>query len=69
MQGYGSIYHELGGSNSLAAGQVWPSARAENIEKDLYVCWVLDFLFNRRATDPIRLYFKGGTSLSKDLIG
>lgn len=22
--------------------------RAENIEKDLYVCWVLDFLFNRR---------------------
>ena len=34
--------------------------RAENIEKDLYVCWVLDFLFNRRPDDPIRLYFKGG---------
>jgi hypothetical protein len=39
--------------------------RAENIEKDLYVCWVLDFLFNRRKDDSIGLYFKGGTSLSK----
>ncbi|MGQ8630239.1 nucleotidyl transferase AbiEii/AbiGii toxin family protein [Agrobacterium sp. DKPNP3] len=39
--------------------------RAENIEKDLYVCWILDFLFNRRGDDAIGLYFKGGTSLSK----
>jgi hypothetical protein len=39
--------------------------RAENVEKDLYVCWVLDFLFNRRPYDPIGMYFKGGTSLSK----
>ncbi|WP_112967506.1 nucleotidyl transferase AbiEii/AbiGii toxin family protein [Agrobacterium tumefaciens] len=39
--------------------------RAENVEKDLYVCWVLDFLFNRRKDDTIGLYFKGGTSLSK----
>jgi hypothetical protein len=39
--------------------------RAENIEKDLYVCWTLDFLFNGRGDDPIGLYFKGGTSLSK----
>lgn len=39
--------------------------RAENVEKDLYVCWVLDFLFNRRKDDPVHLYFKGGTSLSK----
>jgi hypothetical protein len=39
--------------------------RAENIEKDLYVCWILDFLFNQRTADPVRLYFKGGTSLSK----
>jgi hypothetical protein len=39
--------------------------RAENIEKDLYVCWILDFLFNRRPNDGVRLYFKGGTSLSK----
>jgi predicted nucleotidyltransferase component of viral defense system len=39
--------------------------RAENIEKDLYVCWMLDFLFNQRKDDAIGLYFKGGTSLSK----
>ena len=39
--------------------------QAMNIEKDLYVCWVLDFLFNRRTNDPVGLYFKGGTSLSK----
>ena len=39
--------------------------QAQNVEKDLYVCWVLDFLFNRRAGDPVGLYFKGGTSLSK----
>ncbi|OQM73332.1 nucleotidyl transferase AbiEii/AbiGii toxin family protein [Manganibacter manganicus] len=39
--------------------------RAENVEKDLYVCWVLDFLFNRRPNDPVGMYFKGGTSLSK----
>ena len=39
--------------------------QAQNIEKDLYVCWVLDFLFNRRGDDPIGLYFKGDTSLSK----
>lgn len=39
--------------------------RAENVEKDLYVCCALDFLFNRRPNDPVGLYFKGGTSLSK----
>lgn len=39
--------------------------QAANVEKDLYVCWVLDVLFNRRQDDPLRLYFKGGTSLSK----
>lgn len=39
--------------------------RAENVEKDIYVCWILDFLFNQRNGDPVNLYFKGGTSLSK----
>lgn len=48
--------------SSAAAGL---ETRAENIEKDLYVCWMLDFLFNRRPADAVRLYFKGGTSLSK----
>lgn len=41
------------------------NTQAQNVEKDLYVCWVLDFLFNRRPNDPVGLYFKGGTSLSK----
>jgi hypothetical protein len=31
--------------------------RAENIEKDLYVCWVLDFLFNRREARCYRPLF------------
>ncbi|EMS95650.1 hypothetical protein H009_21461 [Agrobacterium tumefaciens str. Cherry 2E-2-2] len=37
---------------------------ADDNEEHLYVCWVLDFLFNRRPGDAARLYFKGGTSLS-----
>lgn len=37
----------------------------QNIEKDFWVCWTLDVLFNGlREHDP-RLLFKGGTSLSK----
>ena len=36
---------------STVAGDL--ETRAENVEKDLYVCWVLDFLFNRRADGPI----------------
>ena len=36
----------------------------QNIEKDFWVCWVLDILFNGLAEGP-RLLFKGGTSLSK----
>ncbi|CAN5362376.1 nucleotidyl transferase AbiEii/AbiGii toxin family protein [soil metagenome] len=37
----------------------------ENVEKDFWVCFILDLLFNgRQATEP-RLLFKGGTSLSK----
>lgn len=41
-----------------------------NVEKDFWVCFVLDLLFNGRAADEPRLLFKGGTSLSKayDLI-
>lgn len=37
----------------------------QNIEKDFWVAWVLDLLFNGRAADEPRLLFKGGTSLSK----
>ena len=36
----------------------------QNVEKDFWVCWTLDALFNGLADRP-RLLFKGGTSLSK----
>jgi hypothetical protein len=37
----------------------------QNIEKDFWVCWALDLLFNGRNEKSPRLLFKGGTSLSK----
>ena len=37
----------------------------QNIEKDFWVCWTLDALFNGLASGGPRLLFKGGTSLSK----
>ena len=36
----------------------------QNVEKDFWVCWTLDALFNGLIDRP-RLLFKGGTSLSK----
>lgn len=36
----------------------------QNVEKDFWVCWTLDALFNGLPSKP-RLLFKGGTSLSK----
>ena len=37
----------------------------QNIEKDFWVCWTLDALFNGLESAGPRLLFKGGTSLSK----
>ena len=37
----------------------------QNVEKDFWVCWTIDALFNGLAVDGPRLLFKGGTSLSK----
>ena len=37
----------------------------QNVEKDFWVCWVLDALFNGLPANGPRLLFKGGTSLSK----
>lgn len=37
----------------------------ENIEKDFWVCLILELLFNERLANEPRLLFKGGTSLSK----
>jgi Nucleotidyl transferase AbiEii toxin, Type IV TA system len=36
-----------------------------NLEKDFWVCWTLDALFNDLPAGGPRLLFKGGTSLSK----
>lgn len=36
-----------------------------NVEKDFWVCWMLDALFNGLPAGGPRLLFKGGTSLSK----
>ena len=38
---------------------------ANYIEKDFWVCLVLDLLYNGLSNDSPRLLFKGGTSLSK----
>ena len=40
----------------------------QNIEKDFWVCWTLDALFNGLEPDGPRLLFKGGTSLSKSYL-
>jgi predicted nucleotidyltransferase component of viral defense system len=40
-------------------------APEQNIEKDLWVSWTLDALFNGAKPGGPRLLFKGGTSLSK----
>ncbi|MGD0788246.1 MAG: nucleotidyl transferase AbiEii/AbiGii toxin family protein [Terracidiphilus sp.] len=40
-------------------------APEQNIEKDFWVCWALDALFNDLEAGGPRLLFKGGTSLSK----
>lgn len=37
----------------------------QHVEKDFWVCWVLDALFNGLQSGEPRLLFKGGTSLSK----
>lgn len=37
----------------------------QNVEKDFWVCWTLDALFNGLDASGPRLLFKGGTSLSK----
>ena len=48
----------VGTSNRLGTAE-------QNIEKDYWVCWTLDALFNELEAGGPRLLFKGGTSLSK----
>jgi predicted nucleotidyltransferase component of viral defense system len=40
----------------------------QNVEKDFWVCWTLDALFNGLPAGGPRLLFKGGTSLSKAFV-
>jgi predicted nucleotidyltransferase component of viral defense system len=40
-------------------------AAVQNVEKDFWVCWILDAMFNGLPPGSPRLLFKGGTSLSK----
>jgi hypothetical protein len=46
-----------------AAGEL--GTTLQNVEKDFWVCWTLDILFNGFPAGEPRLLFKGGTSLSK----
>ena len=48
---------------SSTAGRM--GTTAQNVEKDFWVCWTLDALFNGLSIGGPRLLFKGGTSLSK----
>jgi predicted nucleotidyltransferase component of viral defense system len=48
----------LAAANRLGAAE-------QNVEKDFWVCWTLDALFNGLESGGPRLLFKGGTSLSK----
>ena len=59
----------LGADRETRAGLFTTTAQRlgttpQNAEKDFWVCWTLDALFNGRNGGP-RLLFKGGTSLSK----
>jgi predicted nucleotidyltransferase component of viral defense system len=47
----------------LAKGYVL-RGQGQNIEKDFWVCWTLDALFNELEAGGPCLLFKGGTSLS-----
>ncbi len=51
--------------DAFAATGARLGAAATNIEKDFWVCWTLDALFNQLPAGGPRLLFKGGTSLSK----
>jgi len=49
----------------FAAAAMRLGTTMQNIEKDFWVCWTLDALFNGLERGGPRLLFKGGTSLSK----
>ncbi|WP_373928451.1 nucleotidyl transferase AbiEii/AbiGii toxin family protein [Sphingomonas aerolata] len=64
-------YRRLAGADAADRQDLFVSASRrlgtapQNIEKDFWVCWTLDVLFNGLAAGGPRFLFKGGTSLSK----
>lgn len=64
-------YDEVISSSDADRGALFAEAAArlgtaiQNVEKDFWVCWTLDALFNGLEAGSPRLLFKGGTSLSK----
>ena len=52
-------------NNLFAATAIRFGTTEQNVEKDFWVCWALDALFNEMGGKGPRLLFKGGTSLSK----
>ena len=64
-------YHEVIAASDRDRSALFAEAAArigtavQNVEKDFWVCWTLDALFNGMDAGSPRLLFKGGTSLSK----
>ena len=64
-------FHEIIAASDVDRRDLFLGAAArlgtavQNVEKDFWVCWTLDALFNGLAVGGPRLLFKGGTSLSK----
>ena len=64
-------YDDIIGSSDADRGALFAETAArlgtavQNVEKDFWVCWTLDALFNGLEEGSPRLLFKGGTSLSK----
>jgi hypothetical protein len=65
------LFHQVFSSSAEDQRDLFVSAarrlgtNERNLEKDLWVCWTLDALFNELPEGGPRLMFKGGTSLSK----
>lgn len=49
----------------LLLGEERLSKPTNLLEKDIWLCWVLDILFNINIPNKVPMAFKGGTSLSK----
>lgn len=66
-----SAFHKIISASDVDRRDLFLGAAArlgtavQNVEKDFWVCWTLDALFNGLKADGPRLLFKGGTSLSK----